>query len=379
MEEDIIKVLQNKSTKLISDLFMNHNVRCTVKDNKILFDKEQISIEVYCYDKTSNPNLNVLQLDVNLYYGINPITESFAGIGENFDSANINAIENFTHNSFHTILSAFFISKFDKEIQKYNWSINNREFEVYSSNIGIRGTKPQKLNTEWLKQFEIEILKLELEEGIHSIRLFYSQDQNQTTVCEVLLNNNISIQLQEKAKFFDWQKQEEFYSLRVFMILKNGIDFERIVKIIGTEEEYDNVFSRLEKIGLSEINIEKAYAFTPEVFGRNLVQDMGVLGNFTDDVIVVNNNNEEFKINVTNEKIYNQAVLLVNKLKKNGWSEDIKQIAFMSATFNTLNNAVSQGIKLEEIKCENFNVKFNIPTYSEINQNTQKKTFWKFW
>lgn len=375
MDNDIKNLLQNKSAKLISNLFITHNIKCTIKDNKILFDKEQISIEICCFDKTSNPNLNVLQLDVNLYYGINPIIESFAGIGENFESANINAIENFTHNSFHTILSAFFTSKFDKEIQKYNWNISNKKFEVYSSNIGIRGTKPQKLNTEWLKQFEIEISKLKLEEGIHSIRLFYSQNQNQTTICEVLLDNNISIQLQEKAIFFDWQKQEEFYSLRVFMVLKNGIDFERIVKIIGSEEEYDSVFSRLEKIGLSEINIEKAYAFIPEAFGRNLVQDMGVLGNFTDNVIIVNNDNEQFKINVTNEKMYKQAVILVNDQKKNGWNKDTKQIAFMSATFNTLNNAVSEGVKLEEIKCENFDVKFNIPTYSKINQNKQKKSF----
>lgn len=376
MDNDIKELLQNKSTKYISDLFISHNIKCTFKDNKILFDKEKISIEIYCFDKTSNPNLNALQLDINIYYGISPITESFAGIGENFESASINAIENFTHNSFHTILSAFFTSKFDKEIQKYNWNINNKEFGVYSSNIGIRGTKPAKLNDGWLKQFEIEIKKLELKEGIHSIRLFYSQNQYQTTVCEVLLNNNISIQLQEKAKNFDWQKQEDFYSFRVFMILESGIDLERIVKIIEIEEEYDNVFTRLENIGLTKINIEKAYAFIPEVFGRKLVQEMGVLGNFTDDVIIVNNDSEEFKINVTNEKIYNRAVLLADELIKNGWNENTKQIAFMSATFNTLNNAVSEGVKLEEIKCENFNVKFNIPTYSKINQ---KKTFWKFW
>ena len=379
MDKDTKCLLQKQSAKHISDLFKSHHIKCTIENNKILFYKEQISIETYCFNKNSNPNLTVLQLDVCINYGINAIVESFAGIGKDFIAANIDAIENFTNNSFHTILSAFFTSKFDNQLQKYNWDISSKKFEVFSSNIGIRGAKPKNLNTKWFKQFETEILKLQLDEGVHSIRLFYSQTQNQTTVCEVLINNKHFVKIQEKAEKFDWQKQEDFYSLRVFMILKNGIDFGRIVKIIVSEQEYEDIFLRLKNIGLSELEIEKAYSFIPEAFGRKLIQDMGVLGSYSNNAVIVTNNKEQFEINLIHEKMYSKAILLVNELTKEGWNDNLKRIAYKSAAFNTLNNALNEGIKLEVVKCDSFSTTFHIPSYPKKNLNKQKKSFWKFW
>ena len=379
MNKETKEILQKKSIKYIAALFVNHNINCTTSENKIVFDKEQITIEIYCFERDSSQEFKVLQLDVYIDYGINPILESFAGLGDDFETATIDAFENFRDNTFHTILSAFFTSKFDEEINKYNWNINGKEFEIFSSNIGFRGIQASNFTTEWLNQFEAEVQKLQLTEGTHWIRLFFSQQQNQTSVCEVLLNNNECISIAQKAQQFDWHQQEEFYSIRVFMILKNGIDFNRVVKIIGSEEEYEDAFLRLEKMGLSELEIEKAYAFIPEAFGRKLNKEIGLAGTYPNKAIVMNSNKEEFDINLDDEKMYSDATQLIHELTKKGWSNDLKRIAFTSSAVKTLNTAISEGAKLEKINCRNYSIIFSIPTYSQTATNKQKKPFWKIW
>jgi len=379
MEKYTKESLQKQSAKHIADLFTNHNMDCKINENEIIFEKEQISIRVYCFDRSSVPDLKTLQLDVLINYGINAMIESFGGIGKDFATANLDAFENFMNNSFHTVLSAFFTSKFDEEVRKLQWPINNKEFEVVSSNIGVRGTMPENSTLEWLNEFETAIQKLELEEGVHWVRLYYAQDQNQTTACEVLLNNENCVSIQEKAVKFDWHKQDEFYSLRVFMILKNGVDFGRIVKIIGREQEYEDIFSSLQSIGLSELEIEKAYSFIPEAFGRKLIQDMGVSGEFSMKGVIKNDHDMQFEIDLRNEAFYSKATLLVNDLTKTGWDDEVKQIAFMSASFSGLNSAMHNGVKLEEIDCKSFSTVFLIPNYSRTNLQKQKKPFWKIW
>jgi hypothetical protein len=379
MNKDTKEILQQQSAKYIAELFINHNINCAISENKIGFKKEQISIETYCFDRNSSEELIILQLDVYIIYGINPILESFAGVGKDFEAAIIDALENFKSNSFHTILSAFFTSEFDIEINKYNWNISGKDFEVFSSNIGIRGKQILNLSTKWLNQFEEEVKRLELNEGTHWIRLFFAQQQNQITCCEVLLNNEYCTLVQQKAEKFEWYKQDEFYSIRIFMILKNGIDFERIVKIVGSDEEYEDTFSILEKMGLSELEIEKAFAFIPEAFGRKLNQDIGIAGTYSNKAGIMNIDKEKFEINLDNEKMYSKATVLINELTKNGWNNDLKQIAFTSASFNTLNTALNEGAKLEEIDCSNFSAIFYIPTYSEMTTNKQKKPIWKIW
>lgn len=380
MKNEIKEILQKQSAKYIAELFANHKIICTISENKIVFKTEQISIETYLFDRNSTEEFAVLQLDVYIFYGINPILESFAGIGKDFETALIDAFENFKSNSFHTILSAFFTSKFDQEINKYNWKIDGKDFEIVSSNIGIRGKLNQELSTEWFDQFETEVQKLKLVEGTHWIRLYFAQKDNQTSVCEVLLNNECYVPLQQKAENFEWQIQDDFYAVRVFMILKTGIDFERVVKIVGSDEKYNDAFSKLKKMGLTELEIEKAFAYIPEVFGRKLIQDMGIEGTFSNKAIVVNSTNEKFKINLDNEELFCKATELISEITKNGWNDDLKQIAFTSASLNTLNNALNKGAKLEDVKCSNFSVNFIIPKYSKTTSfETIKKPFWKFW
>ncbi len=379
MDEKKINALQDKSARNISDLFKNHGVDCSVEENEIFFNKEQIRVKIYCLERNSDSNQTILQLDVLIYYGINPIVESFAGVGKDFETANVDAFENFTRNSFHAILSAFFTPKYDEQIQKYNWIINDKQFDVYINNIGLRGDVENDSILDWFNQFEVEIKNLEFEEGVHWIRLYYAQQHDKTISCEVLLDNEPCLSILPKAEKFDWHRQEEFYSVRVFMVLKTGIDFGRVVKLIGSELEYEDLFSNLEQLRLSEVEIEKSYSFIPEAFGRKLIQDLGVKGDFSDEAVIKNNNQREFKIDLKDEQSFEMATQLVNKLTKDGWSENLKRIAFTSASFNAFNEALNSGVELEEINCSCFRCVFEIPHYSGLKPNEKLKRFWKIW
>lgn len=379
MDKNTKELLQNQSAKNIGDLFMNHQIDCRVEENILVFKKEMISLEIYCFDKSSRSDLSIIQLDVNINYGVNPIIESFAGLGKDLETASIDAFKNFTNNSFHTILSAFFTSRYDVEIEKYTSRINGKDFEVFSSNLGVRGENLENLSHDWLSQIEIEIKKLPLDEGVQWVRIYYAQQNYQTTVCEVLLNNEPCVPILQKVDDFDWHKREGFYSLRVFMILKNGIDYKRVVKLIGNEQDYDKLFSGLERMGLSKLEIEKAYSFMPEAFGRKLIQDMGVKGDFSNQSGIINTSKEKFEVNLNDEKIFVQATKYAKEFTKNGWNDDLKSIAFMSAAFNTLNGALKDGVDIEGIDCKNINTMFLIPTYSEPKSSKEKKPFWKIW
>ena len=47
MDKDTKELLQKQSAKYIAELFVNHNINCTTTENKIVFNKEQISIETF--------------------------------------------------------------------------------------------------------------------------------------------------------------------------------------------------------------------------------------------------------------------------------------------------------------------------------------------
>lgn len=365
MNKETLETLQNNAANYISELFENHQINCTTNENEIIFSKELINIETCFFDMDSNNDRCIVQLDVYIMYGINPILESFAGIGKDFETALINALETFKSNTFHSILAAFFTSDFDDEISKYNWKINDKNFEVFSSDIITKGIEPEKISSEWINSFKEEIQKLNLDEGTHWIRLFYAQQNNNTSACEVLINNDIYIPLQQKAENFNWNKHEEYYSIRVFIVLKSGIDFERMVKIVGSNEEYESLFSRLKKMGISDLDIEKAFAFIPETFGRKFIQDFGIEGNFSNIAFINNAVNEQIEINLENEEMFIKATELINRISKNGWSDNSKEIAFQSACFDVLNSALNEGVNSEDLNCSDFTAVFNIPNYNK--------------
>ena len=133
------------------------------------------------------------ELDVRLE--ITPgrtIIESFAGVSETQAKAIGDALTNFTANSFHVLLAAFFQPE-DQEIRRDEWVIGGMKSRVTIGNVGVRGTLPRQGDPmfAWFKRFEESIKCERLRPGIHWARLYYGQMQGRAIACEVLLDNNV--------------------------------------------------------------------------------------------------------------------------------------------------------------------------------------------
>ena len=164
-----------------------------------------------------------VQLDVRLEFAPGrTLNESFAGIGQTREQATADALHNFTTNSFHVIIAAFF-NHGDDQVSRDDWTVGGRLRQVTIGNVGIRG-KPPVQGAElvsWFKLFEEKLKAQRLSEGVHWVRLYYAQMQGKSTACEVLLDNDVWEEMQAEMAAIDWPAGEEFYSLRVFLVMQD--------------------------------------------------------------------------------------------------------------------------------------------------------------
>lgn len=385
MDINALDQYEESAISVIADLFRSHGVECIEESGILVFQKETITVDLRLFDRTSQTDLTIIQLDIRVNIGINcNIIESVAGFGDNFEIATKRALENFTHNSFHVILSAFYTSSFLDEVKRYNWIIGDKLFDVTMSNIGVRGKLPEPFPTDWLDQFEEILQKQNLDEGIHWVRLFYAQQDYKMTTCEVLLDNDAWGDVLTHTTKLNWPKSENFFSLRVFMILSSGNDIRRVAALIGGTAEYGNIYENLKTYGLSDLEIEKAYSMVPEAFGRTFIESIGY-GKFNSEAIIINDANEQFNIDLHKEAYYMQAFKLAQSIIQEGFDTNGKTLVMMSAALNTFDQALKAGEKPEDIDCSKFSLTFNIPLYkgNEISEYTttnnteieKKKTF----
>jgi hypothetical protein len=380
MNEQQVEELKIKAQQFIADLFKNHGIECEIKEEEIYFKNELISIFVQLSGKTAGEDIIMLQLDIIVEYGIGlHIVESFGGFGNSHEDALTDAFDGFTANSFHVILSAFFTQKFDSEIYRYSLNIDGREFEVIQSNLRSRGKVPEGLNGDFLRQLDVEIVKQKLPDGVHWVRLFYAQAKKQPQTLELLLDNTPWEKGIGAAQKFTWPSSEDFFSLRMFMIIKNGFSFERIAKIIASDIEYEEMHSRLSEMGLSQLDIEKAYSFIPEAFGVEFLKYIGIKGIFPTVIKALNAGNQEFKVDLSKEFYYTNALQLAKRLLKAGTVNSAQHLAMKSVAFGTVNKGMSQGAKLEDFNGAKLTQMFLIPSLNKTNVPEKTKPFWKFW
>ena len=180
----------------------------------------QISSQVFLHRSPSQVG-SIFKLDVILTIEEGrSIIESSVGIGEDDNEAAIDAFEQFTLNSFHVLLSSFFTPDFNNKVNVEEWNIGKQKFDAIFSNVSMRGQAPQPLPMEWFKNFAETVKRQNITKDIHWVRLFYAISNNELINCEVLLDNEDWIEVQDKAATFALPNAEKYLSLRMFFVLK---------------------------------------------------------------------------------------------------------------------------------------------------------------
>lgn len=381
------KNAQITATKLITELFVNHGVKAVQQDNVIDFIDKNMHMQVNCFLHEHDNHQQTVQLDVVLYYGIKPIVESFSGWGNDEMSMVQDAVQVFTISTFHTMLSVFFNDEFDNQVEKEIWQINQREFEMTIGHFVSRGEVPETLGTVWFDEYQKEVQKLPLSDGVHWLRLYYGQADNQAIAYETLLDNEHCQEIMPLVEGFSWQASEGFYSMRVFLVAKRGIDFGRMAYLIAYADEQYQAIEPLQKLGLSQLEAEKAVVFIPEAFSMVLMKQIGVQGDFPTKAQAVNDADQTIELDLSQEPIFQQALQLAQSLWEQGYQESVQRLAFIGAGMKILDGflADNDNNQPEQLHFDNIATLFyvgslTVPTTIQPTPNTeQSKPFWKFW
>lgn len=381
------KNAQITATKLITELFVNHGVKAVQQDNVIDFIDKNMHMQVNCFLHEHDNHQQTVQLDVVLYYGIKPIVESFSGWGNDEMSMVQDAVQVFTISTFHTMLSVFFNDEFDNQVEKEIWQINQREFEMTIGHFISRGEVPETLGTVWFDEYQKEVQKLPLSDGVHWLRLYYGQADNQAIAYETLLDNEHCQEIMPLVEGFSWQASEGFYSMRVFLVAKRGIDFGRMAYLIAYADEQYQAIEPLQKLGLSQLEAEKAVVFIPEAFSMVLMKQIGVQGDFPTKAQAVNDADQTIELDLSQEPIFQQALQLAQSLWEQGYQESVQRLAFIGAGMKILDGflADNDNNQPEQLHFDNIATLFyvgslTVPTTIQPTPNTkQSKPFWKFW
>lgn len=205
------------------DLFRVHGIDATMVGQWIVFADRDIRVQAEIVQELPDASGITVQLDVRIEIETGQtIIESFGGIGKTKGRAVASALENFTVNSFHVIIAAFFDWASD-QVSQEQWIIGGTKRLVTLGNIGIKGRPPvqPEFLSSWFKHFE-EILRVsELAPGTHWVRFYYAQLDGKSMACEVLLDNQVQFEMQSQMSTVDWPSDDEFYSVRMFLVVQD--------------------------------------------------------------------------------------------------------------------------------------------------------------
>jgi hypothetical protein len=228
---------------------------------------------------------------------------------------------------------------------------------VTLGNIGVRGKLPLEGEPmfAWSRHFLDCVQRQSLRPGIHWVRLYYGQMNRKTTACEVLLDNVIWDTVAAEMAAFDWPMAEDFYSVRIFLVLdvqKGGEVSPRdavawIADILGPWPDFteDQAYAAMAGAGIPDAVADRAYKFLQVAWGRALLDGLGV--QFSPKYLCCNATGEVVESgNLINEPCFAAATRLTTRYKG---SPGFKRLALMSADLNAVNNCLNAGSKASDL------------------------------
>jgi len=206
---------------VIRQLFRQHGVDARADGGEWILLPDLRRLRSQIHQREAHQGVATVQLDLLLE--LSPertLVEAFAGVGELPAAAVFDALENFRVGSLHVFLAAFCGQK-TEQVDIEEWTIRGQKRRVVLGPVGVRGAPPVegKDLVAPVRTFEEFVRGAEFGPGIHWLRLFYAQQQGNMLACEVLRDNDIWIAAQAAAAAADWAPGEEFYSVRLFVMI----------------------------------------------------------------------------------------------------------------------------------------------------------------
>lgn len=208
-----------ETTSFIAKLFEQHGLQCVVENDWVFPNGQLPAVRATWFPSDLS---GVLSVEIVVREGL-IIEECFAGMGEG-ERGLKDALINFTLNSGHVLLGALYGKNDHDQITIENWNFGDKSYTAYIGNFGTRASAGVecRIPEGLFDAIQATILRESLTNDLHWFRLFFANLQNEFTFEALKDNENWEAGircLQER----DWQPDEGYYSVRLFLVLSASV------------------------------------------------------------------------------------------------------------------------------------------------------------
>jgi len=206
------------ANEILKKIFEAHNVAFSEGNGWIIPYSKLPAIRSTWYPNDEKSS-GLLQIEVFIEEG-KILEECFAGFPSDHGKLN-DAYENFSRNSLHVMLSAFWEKHDPQQVEKESWNINNSSYSIYIGPFGNRGGSEiePRIPENTFDQIENAIKRTNITDKYNWFRTFYGNVGNSETVYEALKNNETWTEGLDALKSVNWIISDQYYSTRNFIIV----------------------------------------------------------------------------------------------------------------------------------------------------------------
>ena len=210
------------STKFLKKILSAHDIEYEENGDWLCPNSTLPAIRATWFPKASK-NSGVLQIDVCIEKDL-IVNECFAGIGTD-DIGLKDAMQNFSVNSLHVLLSAFWDKHDAQQVDIETWTINDDEFKVYIGPYGNRAANAEHpgIPDDAFEKIESQIKSSGLDHKYNWFRTYFCNIDDNKKVYEALYNNETWDQGEKALKSISWPQSDHFFSTRNFIVVIKNI------------------------------------------------------------------------------------------------------------------------------------------------------------
>ncbi|HAV63452.1 MAG TPA: hypothetical protein DCY13_13930 [Verrucomicrobiales bacterium] len=123
--------------------------------------------------------------------------------------------------TFHVICRSLFGIESD-HAEAETWCIDGAAMQVIVGLFCIRGVMPDESTPLIYQEWSQLLRQQRFACGLNWLRLFYQRNHDQSSVVEVLLNNELWLGMENQVRTLPWPATSTSYSLRQFLMVNAG-------------------------------------------------------------------------------------------------------------------------------------------------------------
>lgn len=205
-------------------MFTGENIEATVRGEWLFVPDNTKKIKGTIIHEAKCPQGIRVQLEITLHTGLGnkPFIESYTGVGATKEKAITDALSEFAHDPFPTLVEVFF-PRDDLPRCVFRWHVGGDEKLVRKGPGTVRCSQMSDVSQahEWLSTFQEKLKTRKLPKGTHWVRLEYSQSDHHMLTCQVLLDSEPWREMEDAMATFPWRGSKQYYCVREFLVFED--------------------------------------------------------------------------------------------------------------------------------------------------------------